>query len=71
MLNKDVEIEIPCPECGYKKKFKIKDLEKDVDFICERCKKRVHYDTSKFNKGLKDSEKMLKDFIERNRKKFG
>ena len=70
MFDKNVELDIPCPECGYKKKFKIKELEKDVEFLCEGCKKTVVYDTSKFNKGLKDSEKMIKDFISRNKRRF-
>jgi len=70
LFNKNVELELPCPECGYKKKFKIKELEKDVKFICEGCKKKVVYDTSEFNKGLKDSEKKIKDFISRNKRRF-
>ncbi|MHB1438860.1 MAG: primase-helicase zinc-binding domain-containing protein [Thiobacillus sp.] len=68
MFNKNSGIELPCPECGYKKKFRIKELEQNVEYICAGCKKTVIYDTSNFNKGLKDSEKMIKDFINKNKR---
>jgi len=67
IINKNVELDFPCPECGYKKKFKLKDLEKNPSYICESCKKTVNIEGSKFVKNLENTmnntENVLKNTI--------
>lgn len=62
MFDKNVEIDVPCPGCGFKKKFKIKELEGNLEYVCDSCKKTINLDASKFAKVLKDSEKKLDTF---------
>jgi DNA-directed RNA polymerase subunit RPC12/RpoP len=52
MINKNVELDIPCPECGYKRRLKIKELETNPKYVCRNCKKTVNLDSSKFVKDL-------------------
>ena len=48
IINKNVELDFPCPECGNKRKFKLKDLEKNPNYICESCKKMINIDGRNF-----------------------
>ena len=48
IINKNVELDVPCPECGHKRKFKLKELEKNPKYICEGCKKNINLEGSKF-----------------------
>jgi DNA-directed RNA polymerase subunit RPC12/RpoP len=53
------KIDIPCPNCGYKKPFKVKDLKKNIKYDCPRCRKTIDMDTTKFASGIKKAEKEL------------
>ena len=59
MFDRNAEMEIPCPGCGLKRKFKLKDLEGEVKYVCSSCKKNVNLDANKFARVLKDAEKNL------------
>ena len=52
IINKNEELDYPCPECGYKRKFKLKDLEKNPQYVCKGCKKTINLEGSKFIKEL-------------------
>ena len=52
IIDKNVELDCSCPECGYKRKFKLKDLEKNPQYVCEGCKKTINLEGSKFIKEL-------------------
>ena len=60
MFDRNVEMEVPCPGCGLKRKFKLKDLEGEVKYVCSGCKKNVVLDANKFARELKDAEKNIK-----------
>ena len=67
IINKNVELDFPCPECGNKRKFKLKDLEKNPNYICESCKKMINIDGRNFVKNLENTmnntENVLKNTI--------
>ena len=67
IINKNVELDFPCPECGHKRKFKLKDLEKNPSYICESCKKTINIEGRKFIKNLENTmnntENVLKNTI--------
>lgn len=69
MIDKNVELDIPCPECGYKKRFKIRELETNPKYVCSGCKKIVNLDANKFVKELEDTykntENKLRDTIKK------
>ena len=73
IINKNVELDVPCPECGCKRKFKLKVLEKNPKYVCEGCKKTINLEESKFINELEitinNAENSLKDTIKKlNRK---
>ena len=55
IIDKNVELDYPCPECGYKRKFKLKDLEKNPQYVCEDCKNNINLEGRKFVKDLEDT----------------
>ena len=59
MFDKNAMIDVPCPECGSKKKLSIGTLERNPSFVCGKCKKKVTVDASKFTKGLKEAEQKI------------
>jgi len=67
IIDKNVELDCLCPECGYKRKFKLKDLEKNPQYVCEGCKNNINLEGSKFindlEKSLNNAENSLKDTI--------
>jgi len=67
IINKNVELDFPFPECGHKRKFKLKDLEKNPSYICESCKKIINVEGRKFVKNLENTmnnaENVLKNTI--------
>lgn len=63
MFDKSVKLDIPCPGCGFKSSFSIKELEKNPTYVCPGCNQSVTIDANKFTQGLKDAEKQLKSFI--------
>ena len=65
MFDRNAEMEIPCPGCGLKRKFKLKDLEGEVKYVCDGCKKNVNLDANKFARDLKDSEKKLENTLKK------
>lgn len=73
IINKNVELDVPCPECDYKRKFKLKDLEKNPEYVCGGCKKTINLKGSKFINELEvtlnNAENSLRDTIKKlNRK---
>ena len=69
IINKNEELYYPCPECGYKRKVKLKYLEKNPQYVCEGCKKTINLEGSKFindlEKSLNNAENSLKDTIKK------
>jgi DNA-directed RNA polymerase subunit RPC12/RpoP len=65
MFNRNAEIEIPCPNCGLKRKFKLKELEGVVKYSCDGCKKEINLDANKFARDLKVSEKKLENTLKK------
>jgi DNA-directed RNA polymerase subunit RPC12/RpoP len=67
IIDKNVEVDCPCPECGYKRKFKLKDLEENTEYVCGGCKKTINLEGSKFikdlEKGLNNAKTSIKDTI--------
>ena len=60
MFDRNAELEIPCSNCGFKKKFKLKELKGNLKYVCTGCKKTINLDASSFARTLKDSEKKIK-----------
>ena len=46
------KLDIPCPECGHKKKLSLDDLRRNPSFVCSKCGKRVTVDGRKFTRDL-------------------
>ena len=65
MFNRNAEMEIPCPNCGLKRKFKLKELEGVVKYVCGGCKKSISLDANKFARDLKDSEKKIENTLKK------
>lgn len=59
MFDKNAMIDVPCPECGSKKKLSIGTLERNPSFVCSKCGKSVKVDASKFTKGIKEAEEQI------------
>ena len=64
IINKNVELDFPCPECGHKRKFKLKDLEKNPSYICESCKKTINIEGRKFVKNLENTMILLNQIMQ-------
>ncbi len=60
MFNKSVKIDIPCPECGYKTKLSLREIESNPTYKCLGCNKDINLNASEFKKSLKDAEDQLK-----------
>ena len=63
MLDKNVQLDIPCPECGYKTKLSLRKIETNPAYKCLGCSKEINLDASDFNKSLRDAEKKLKSLF--------
>lgn len=63
MFDKNVKLDIPCPNCGYKTKLTIRDIEQNPTYTCPSCKTVIHLNADEFTKGLKDAENRLKDLF--------
>jgi len=61
MFDRNAELEIPCTNCGFKKKFKLRELKGNLEYVCGGCKKTINLDASKFARTLEDSEKKLEN----------
>ena len=59
LFDDKAKIDIPCMECGSKKKFSIGELKGNPSFVCEKCGTKNTIESSKFVKGLDDAEKKL------------
>jgi transposase-like protein len=60
-LNKNVEINVPCPKCKHLNKLTIAKLETNPIFVCDGCSKTVTVDASKFTKDLSGAKDMIKN----------
>ena len=65
MFDRNAEMEVSCPGCCLKRKFKLKDLEGEVKYVCGGCKKNVVLDTNKLARGLKNSEKQIENTLKK------
>lgn len=60
MFNRNVGIEVPCPDCKHPNRLTISELETNPSFTCDGCKRTVTVDASEFTEGLAHVEEMLK-----------
>jgi transposase-like protein len=59
--NKNVTLDVPCPECQNKQTFTLGELENNPTYICESCKNSVTVNSDKLFEGMSATFSKIED----------
>ena len=62
MLNRNVQVDIPCQRCGHTLPLSVKQLEDGLTYECPGCKALITLEGSQFKGALKELEDKLRKF---------
>ena len=65
MFDKNVKLDIPCPECNHTVKLSIREIERNPSYACPGCQNTINLDASKLTKELGKAEKQIKDMFKK------